>query len=209
MINSSRFFVDLILDNAGYELFTDFCLADFLTTKKFATKIRFYVKELPWFISDTTTIDLKWTLEQLLMNDNEILRMMSERWKNYFDNNTWTIEEHDYWTLPFDYTTMKINDRKLYDKLSESILIIFKGDLNYRKLFGDLHWDPVTTVKEALQGYHPTNICALRTLKSDIICGLVDGLAEKMEQIQSDWMNTGTYGVIQFCNYVEITSNKS
>jgi hypothetical protein len=32
--------VDIVMDNAGYELFTDLCLADFLVTSKVANTVR-------------------------------------------------------------------------------------------------------------------------------------------------------------------------
>lgn len=145
------------------------------------------------------TSDLQWSLDQLIKHDNQLLKELGGRWKNYFDTKVWTIEEHNFWTLPFDYSMMKTKDENLYKKLGEAKLAIFKGDLNYRKLFGEINWDPETPVAKALQGFHPTNICSLRTLKADIICGLAPGVAEKTEKLDKDWLISGNFGVIQFC----------
>ncbi|KAJ8948778.1 hypothetical protein NQ318_022909, partial [Aromia moschata] len=48
--------------------------------------------------------------------------------------------------------------------------------------------------------FHPTKLCILRTVKADIICGLREGLAEKIEEQDPKWMETGNWAVIQFCD---------
>ena len=80
--------IDIIFDNAGYELFTDLCLAAFLIATKLAGKIRFYVKHYPWYVSDTTTNDFNWTLTYMQNSPNESIRQLA----NYLKNNLWTIE---------------------------------------------------------------------------------------------------------------------
>ena len=39
--------VDIVMDNSGFELFTDLCLADFLVSSGAAAKVRMRVKDLP------------------------------------------------------------------------------------------------------------------------------------------------------------------
>lgn len=160
------------------------------------------MKTIPWFISDVLTKDFYWTLSQLNTSNDPALRNLSRRWSNYLDAKIWTIEEHDFWTLPVTYAEMTSYDVELYRKLSEAKLIVFKGDLNYRKLFGEKNWSPETSIEEALQGFHPSRLCSLRTLKADIVCGLKEGVAEITEAKSEDWLVTGNYGVIQFCDKV-------
>lgn len=85
----------------------------------------------------------------------------------------------------------------MYKKLSKSLLIISKGDLNYRKLVGDVFWEPTIPFSQAVGSFKPSKLIALRTLKSDITCGLPEGLAESISQNDPDWLKIGKYAVIQ------------
>ena len=48
-------------------------------------------------------------------------------------------------------------------------------------------------------GFLPTNICTVRTIKADLICGLEEGQSDTLNKASPNWMVTGEYGVIQFC----------
>jgi len=194
--------IDIVLDNSGYELFTDCCLADFLIEHQLAKKIRFYVKTIPWFISDVMTHDFHWTVNELQESSNDCLRKMGYKWKDYLDKKVWEIVEDSFWTLPFEYKYMKTIAPNLYKKLSEAKLIFFKGDLNYRKLFGEINWDPTTSVEEALQGFHPAKLATLRTIKAHIVVGLPPGVAEECEKNNAKWNEEGDFGLIQFCDKI-------
>lgn len=102
-----------------------------------------------------------------------------------------------FWTFPSDYSRMSSEAPELYKKLSQSDLCIFKGDLNYRKLMGDIYWEPTTSFQCALRGFEPTNVLALRTIKADTISGLPKGVAEKLNATETNWMITGKYALIQ------------
>jgi len=92
---------------------------------------------------------------------------------------------------------MKEKAPLIYDQFSNAKLIIFKGDLNYRKLMGDINFEYVTNFTTALGNFHPTNVLCLRTVKSDICVGLPPGIAESLFEKDKDWMITGNYGLIQ------------
>ena len=57
--------VDLVLDNAGFELVADLALVEFLVSSGLADRVRLRVKCQPWFVSDTMEVDLDWTLQQM------------------------------------------------------------------------------------------------------------------------------------------------
>lgn len=82
----------------------------------------------------------------------------------------------------------------------------FSGDLNYRKLIGDINWIPTTTFKDALREFQPTTTVALRTLKCDCVCGLSPGYENIIEESDKDnnyltcsnyWQVSGKYAVVQ------------
>lgn len=122
------FFVDFVLDNAGYELFTDLCVADYMISKKLCQSHRFYVKVMPWFISDVMTTDFNWLLNKLEELDDTNLNTLAQRWKAYVQEDIWKIVESDFWTLPLDFTYMSKVDPNLYKQLSEARAVFFKGE---------------------------------------------------------------------------------
>ncbi|XP_071051152.1 damage-control phosphatase ARMT1-like [Onthophagus taurus] len=195
--------VDIVLDNTGYEFFSDMCLADFIIKMKLAQTVRFYVKSFPWFISDVTKNDFDSTLRLIKSNKNGTLKKIGDRWLNYLKKGSWKIETFDFWTLPYTYKDMRRIDPDLYKQLGEAKIVIFKGDLNYRKLVGDKNWLYTTPFKDALQGFYPTVLCTLRTLKADLVCGLKPDVAEEAEKSDKDWLINGSFGVIQFSNLIE------
>nr|CAH7749688.1 unnamed protein product [Callosobruchus chinensis] len=191
--------VAIVFDNVGYEVFTDLCLADYIISTKMADTVMLYVKTIPWFISDVMMHDLHWMLHQMKKLDDKYIKPLGERWSEYIEDGTWKVIESDFWTLPFDYTHMKKVDPDLYDELGRCKVVFFKGDLNYRKLFGEKNWNPSTLVETGLQGFHPSRLAILRTIKSDVVCGLPEGIAETIEEQDPKWMERGDWGLIQYC----------
>lgn len=193
--------VDIINDNSGYELLCDFVLADFIIHHKLATKIRFRVKKIPWFISDVLPSDFYFTISELINHKDLTLHDAGTAWDNYIKSGQFVLVEPSdhFFTSPFEYYKMEKIAPNLYKSIAESHLAIFKGDLNYRKLLGDINWDPTTDFRVSLSGFEPTNLCSLRTVKADLISGLEPGVAEELfEREGAKWMATGKYGVIQF-----------
>lgn len=202
-VEKSGKIVDIINDNSGYELLCDLALADFIITHKLASKIRFRVKAIPWFISDALPNDFRFTISELKKHDKAVLSDAGTRYENYLKSGEFELIDpaDPFFTSPYEYYKMAKIAPTLYRSIAEAHLAIFKGDLNYRKLLADINWDPTTDFRISLSGFEPTNICALRTIKADLVSGLKPGLAEELyEQEGSKWMSTGKYGVIQFVN---------
>jgi hypothetical protein len=81
-------------------------------------------------------------------------------------------------------------------ELGEMDLVILKGDVNYRRLLGDAHWDTTTPFGRAI-AYFPARLVALRTLKAELIVGLSPGQAARLSVSDPQWMVNGRRGVVQ------------
>jgi len=190
--------IDIVCDNAGYELFTDILFAEYLIEMGLATKIRFHTKAIPWFISDTNPYDFHWTLKFLREHETAELSIIGKKWTQLLEQDKFSLLKPDrFWVSPYEYYRMKEVSPKLYERLGEAHLVIIKGDLNYRKLIGDFSWPHTEDFEVCLRGFNPTNICSLRTIKADLICGLKHGVSELLSKSDSNWMLTGQYATIK------------
>ncbi|XP_077443438.1 damage-control phosphatase ARMT1 [Stigmatopora argus] len=190
--------VDFVLDNAGFELVTDLVLADFLLSSGLAQEIRFHGKSFPWFVSDVTVEDFHWTIRQTMAANHRSMSQRGVQWQQYMKEGVWSYHDHPFWTHPHEFCDMEANAPDLYATLQTADLVLFKGDLNYRKLTGDRDWDHTVGFDTALRGFGPAPLCSLRTLKANVQVGLQPGRGNKLSSQEPDWMTCGKYAVIQF-----------
>nr|XP_057912440.1 damage-control phosphatase ARMT1 [Doryrhamphus excisus] len=190
--------VDIVLDNAGFELVTDLVLADFLVSSGLAHEVRFLGKSFPWFVSDVTSNDFHWTIRQTMAANHKWMSQRGVQWQRYVKEGVWSYHDHPFWTQPHEFCDMATEAPDLYATLQEANLVLFKGDLNYRKLAGDRDWDHTAGFEAALRGFGPAPLCSLRTLKANIQVGLQPGQGSKLSSQDPDWMTSGKYAVIQF-----------
>lgn len=85
---------------------------------------------------------------------------------------------------------------ELYDELSQSSFLFFKGDLNYRKLVNDRQWPYDTDFVTALEGFNPAKLCALRTIKSDSIVDCESSKVENILESDREKLFCGHYALI-------------
>ncbi|PVG02996.1 DUF89-domain-containing protein [Serendipita vermifera] len=169
--------VDIVLENAGIELFVDMLYADFLIESGIADEVRFHGKQMPWFVSNATQDDWEWLLDALAnprlypnasLEQTQSLRQIGERWRAYERSRQFVYEQHPFWTTPLSFWDLPTSARSLFSELSHSNLTIFKGELNYRRLTCDCTAPPTTSFEERTgpMSYHPKapTICSLRTV---------------------------------------------
>jgi len=82
------------------------------------------------------------------------------------------------------------------DLAANSALAFTKGDANYRRLLGDRSWALDAPFKDVC-AYFPTTLCALRTLKAELGCGMPSGETARAAAADAQWMVNGRFGVIQ------------
>jgi hypothetical protein len=198
-------YVNIIVDNAGYEIFTDLLLGYILLKLGVTTKVVLHTKAHPTFVSDATTTDVMCTIDfmsQILsrLDNNNISREVcqcafdiSREMALYLTSGAMECQSDLYWCQPFEFWNMP---NEVANKFINSQLTVVKGDANYRRLLGDRYWSWDTPSKEALS-YWTSPVCALRTLKSEIGCGISNDAQAYASARDSKWQVSGRWGLIQ------------
>ncbi|KAF1938250.1 DUF89-domain-containing protein [Clathrospora elynae] len=226
--------VDIVLDNAGFELFVDLILAGYLLASGLATTVVFHPKSIPWFVSDVLPADFGALLSALAdpqtfysalsedekqlgkeavpLSDTETadLQFLFQDWSTLHAEGQMMLRPNDFWTAGGSYWRLPKTEPELFEDLRESELVIFKGDLNYRKLVADAAWQPTTPFTTAIGPMGPGSglrVLALRTCKADVVVGLPEGVDEKLKAGGGDegadsgarkWAWSGKWAVVQF-----------
>ncbi|UXP31166.1 damage-control phosphatase ARMT1 family protein [Reichenbachiella agarivorans] len=178
--------VDMILDNAGMELFSDLMLVNHLVDR-YGHQIKLHIKSAPIFVSDVIQSDI----------DNLLSLLAAHGAKDFADAITNKIEQEQiivqanpFWTSPQHFSQLPV------DLITPHSLLLSKGDANYRRFFED-RIIPSTQPSASLIKYlkHPTY--CIRTLKSDIQTGLTEVQCITLDSQEIDWKVNGTRAVIQ------------
>eukprot|EP00898_Chlorokybus_atmophyticus_P005673 jgi/Chlat1/6106/Chrsp40S09029 len=186
--------VDIIVDNAGFELFTDLCLADFIVESGLADCVALRLKAHPTFVSDAMPKDVEWMTDALAQAEDKDLSALAERWRSHVTSGKWSLLPDYFWVQPPAFWEMASS---LVDELSPSGLVIVKGDANYRRLLGDRDW-PHSQPFDEVCGYFPAPLCALRTLKAELACGIPPEQEERAKAADPKWLVSGRFGVVQY-----------
>lgn len=186
--------VDFIVDNAGLELVCDLCLADYLVSCGDIDTVRFHLKAHPTFVSDATIEDVRQTLEVLAGDEDAAVLSFATRLKTHLDSRRLQLKADTFWTSPLAGWEMPA---ALRAELASSHLVISKGDANYRRLLGDLHWSFTTPFAEIVS-YFPASLASLRILKSEVAAGLSAGLIRWLDRHDQEWLTNGRWGMVQF-----------
>ncbi|KAI6160364.1 DUF89 domain-containing protein [Pisolithus thermaeus] len=208
---------DIVLDNVltNRKLFTDLVFADFLVTHTpYFSTVVFHPKLFPWFVSDVTPADFYRTIQSLssptffnktatTTESARHLKEMVERWERYLREGVFCLstaleggqKKTQFWTGPWPYWYMEDKANELWRSLSESSLVIIKC---YR-LTGDVKWPvstPFATALGPLAGSFP--LLSLRTNKSDVVVGVPQDAADRLDKQDKRWKVNGKYALVSF-----------
>ncbi|CAH0047092.1 unnamed protein product [Clonostachys solani] len=227
--------VDFVLDNAGFELYADLILAGYLLASGLATRVVLHPKSIPWFVSDVMPADFAALLNAISnprgffetqseeesfqdktpapLADKEVqdLLFLFQDWATHHAEGELLIRPNRYWTAAGSFWRLPHEEKALYEDLKTSKLVIFKGDLNYRKLVADAMWDPTTSFSTAIGSLGPgsgVNVLALRTCKADVVVGLKPGTDEELRATEDGggdsgarkWCWSGKWAVVSLSN---------
>lgn len=185
--------VHFIADNTGTELAMDMALTDALLDARISPVI-FHIKAYPMFVSDITVPDFHHMLAHMRGGDyGAAAQGLGSRLQAAFDDGRLVVMPHLIWNMPTALADLPEPLRSVFDRAA---LVISKGDLNYRRMVGDLLWAAETPLAEAV-GDFAAPLVALRTMKSDLLVGLRPGQAEALDGIDPYWRVNGKRALIQ------------
>ncbi|KAL2854655.1 hypothetical protein BJX68DRAFT_232188 [Aspergillus pseudodeflectus] len=222
--------VDIVLDNAGFELFVDLILAGYLLSAGIATTVVLRPKVIPWFVSDVVPRDFVDLIQALAdpqgfytapdetgkeyppLGDKEVeeVKFLFEQWSHFHAEGKLIIRPHPFWTAGGSYWRLPHTAPDLFEDLKEAELVLFKGDLNYRKLVSDAAWDPTTPFTTAIGPLGPHSglrVLSFRTCKADTVVSLPAGKDEELQKQYPgggsggrEWAWSGKWAVVSFCD---------
>lgn len=182
----------LITDNAGTELLMDLALVDWLLQAQLVAEVVLHLKPQPFFVSDAMPVDVEAGLGSL-QHAGVAGCALQARLNEHRLAGQLQLFSHWFYATCLCYFQLPDDLRRM---LAEADLVLLKGDVNYRRVVGDVHWPPTTPYPHAT-AYFPAPLANLRTLKGELITGLADGQAEALYEQDIDWLVNGRRGVIQ------------
>lgn len=163
-------------------------------------EIVFHAKKMPWFVSDVIPADLQYLLDNFSRGSDPNLVAMADEWRRLIESGVWDFQYDLFWTSAHSYWYMDSVAPHVFRDFCACDLVIFKGDLNYRKMVHDANWPPGTDLFDAI-GPIGAKISfpfvMLRTCKSDTVAGVGESVFENLNLLDSDWMTNGKFGMIQ------------
>lgn len=184
--------IDILADNAGCELLSDILFSCYLLKINFTQQIIIHLKPLPMFVSDATKGDYDFIRKRIEYEYPQLgsLLIQYEKDKQLIIQS----DEEELFYVPY------FKDCKFIKTIIKAgcRLLIVKGDLNYRRLVGDLKWENTQPIKPIIAPFITCRCLCLRCIKSDVLLGLTKEEAAEVNNIPRHELTKGKFATIQF-----------
>lgn len=183
--------VVIVLDNHGLEVLCDLVLADTMLRLTEIASVTLHVKDSPVFVSDVTEADVPRILEWL----DERHSALAGRLRGFMAEGRLSVFQSPYYTSC--KTFWELTD-DVAAAFKDAAVVILKGDANYRRLLGDLHWPYGTDFAAYARSFWPsTGLVCLRTMKSGVAIGISqEKQASAKAERPNDWLTCGVFGQV-------------
>jgi uncharacterized protein with ATP-grasp and redox domains len=182
--------VHIVLDNTGPELVADLTLS--AAVLEMGAQVTLHAKPHPTYVSDATPPDVVGAIRRLDAADSQA-KLIAASLVAGLQRKLLQITTHAFWVSPQPLWECPPD---LSAELATADLIVVKGDANYRRMLGDLHWPATMPVNEIVRPHR--NLVALRTAKSEVVAGLKATTIASARQADSAWMTNGRWGMVQY-----------
>ncbi len=183
--------VHVLADNTGTELALDLALVAAILEDP-AARVVVHLKLQPVFVSDAMPRDL-WRLVERMRERGGAARRLALALGEAFDTGRLALAPDPFWSGPRFLWEAPAHVRS---SLGSGAIVLVKGDANYRRVVGDALWPPAAPLARACR-YVPVPMVFVRTMKSDPVLGLPEGLAERLDAGEPRWRVEGRRGVVQ------------
>merc|ERR1712232_453904 len=128
---------------------------------------------------------------------------MAARLRGWLDDGRLRVRPSAYYTSARSFWDLPEDLRSEY---AASAVVILKGDANYRRLLGDLHWPYETPFADYVRSFWPSRgLVSLRTMKSGVALGIpTEKQAEAKAARPNDWLTCGVYGQVLACKIEDV-----
>jgi hypothetical protein len=188
--------VHLVADNAATELAADLALCDHLLGTG-EREVFLHVKLHPTYVSDATPADVYELMEAMkrcgVGPGQELIRELGARLEGYVAEGRLRVVPDQFWNGPDFFDALP---ERLRRPFSEAALVVLKGDMNYRRLVGDVIPEPSAPLGTVAPRV-PAAILLIRTMKGDPVAGLEPEVVRSVEAEDPQWRVSGRRGLIQ------------
>jgi hypothetical protein len=154
--------LNIIADNFGGEFVGDLVLAIVAAEQGVETVL--HVKQLPLFVSDTTTDDVTILLDRVGAKSD-----FGHRLSSAVRVGTIRFASHPFWASPQYFDKLPVEEMGSGDR----VLTVVKGDLNFRRAIGDVTV-AIETPFEKLAILPVAPMLSLRSIKSYCVAGITE-----------------------------------